>query len=157
MEDLTKLNRREVWKHINGELNTTQNGRGQVLLIHLYCDYFLNQLYSFLTQKPIEKIEQLRFKDKREFLYKNKIIDDSLNKDLIIVNKIRNELGHNLTPKPDFLLEVLKGHSNYWAEKVMKDLGTYGKIRFVTIDSVSKTFELFWKIIIHPTLKKIKS
>jgi len=156
-EVLKKQSQSDIWKTINGELNKPQNGRGQILLVHLYCDYFMNHLYSVMTKKDIEKVEHERFSDKREFLYKNKIIDETLNNDLKIVNRIRNELGHKLHPDFETLLKTLEEHSNYWAKNVMKDLGTYGKIRFVTIDTVSKIFQIFWKILIKPTMDKINS
>lgn len=154
-EELKKINRREIWKTICGELNKPQNGRGQVLLVHLYCDWFMNQICCKITNEKLENIERARFSSKREILYKNKVINATLNKDLKIINSIRNELGHKLNPEPEILITLLKEHSNYWAENVMKDLGTYGKIRFVTIPTVSEMLDTYWKCVVKPVLDNI--
>ena len=146
---MTKLTRKNVWDFIQDELNKPQNGRGQVLMTHLYCEFFMNHLCSVLLDIPIQKLEKnTTFDRKRTLLSDNNIIDTTLNNDLIILNKIRNELGHKLFLESSELIDLLKDHSNYWAEKTMSKLNTYGKIRFVTISTVVQLLELYWKLVV---------
>ncbi len=149
IKDISKLTRKNMWDFIQNELNKPRYGIGQILTMHLYCELFMNNLCSVLCGISIRELEKnTKFDNKRILLFENNIIDDTLNNDLIIINKIRNKLGHNLFPKSHDLIHMLKGHSNYWAENVMSKLGIYGKIHFVLISTVSQLHELYWKKIV---------
>ncbi len=93
-------NGRVLLDHITDEINYETNERVIVLLIHLFCDTFLNVI---LTQKgfdltKIEQYDRWQFTKKVEILWSLDAIPVKVHTDLLLINKIRNNLAHQLVP-----------------------------------------------------------
>lgn len=83
--------------------------RASVLIIHLYVEYFVNEILKKKLPKPKKIIDKYTFAKKVDIIESLKILTSELINDIRQTNKIRNLFAHNIeTDSIDFQNELLK-------------------------------------------------
>ncbi len=109
-------NGKAVWETVQDELNNTTDPRAKVLLLHLYCEFFMDFMLKQVGLKKSERItnwQAYAFTKKRELIFAMDLIDETMNDDLSKINIIRNNFSHVLNPDEANVLEIIKELSNY--------------------------------------------
>ncbi len=110
------VNARGIFDEIQQELVDEDNERVIVLLIHINCEFFLNSLLmknGFDLTRLSNFERNWNYNKKRELLWSKNIIDEKVNNDLMLINTIRNDLAHKLTPDTTKIQNNIKKFGDY--------------------------------------------
>ena len=129
------------------EIEAIPDGRAQIIVLHLYCELFLEELIKAKVEKPNEiDFEKWNFPRKHELAYAMGLVDKTMNEDMKKLNSIRNQYAHNLQPNMSKVEKELRNLSNYPPEKIAKKLSEYARLRYAIYENLDLLLTHWWKI-----------
>jgi leucyl-tRNA synthetase len=128
-----------LFDQLQDELASEGNERVIVLLIHLYCETFLNAILvkNKVNLEKLTNFEQnWNFTRKREILWSMDFINEKVNNDLKLINSIRNNLTHKLQPDRIKIQNQIKQFEDY-VEEICPKLSLARQAQYCMNDTLS--------------------
>ena len=149
----TKFTRPKLLETIMDEISG-KDLRTNILVSHLWAERFM-ECMIIQKFKNHNEINRFDFTKKRKILFGLGIINDTRNQDLKILNDIRVEYAHEIHPKHEKSIKLIKKFKSHPDKKTIQEHHLVDEMTilgWITILLLGYLMDVFWEI--HPKDEK---